>query len=367
MKTPAPSAPPAGPRPLRYVLSFSSLLLLFLPHPAVAQSAPTLTIEDDCAALAFAPDGRLAYAVRHIFSTRRIEMQRDDIWVLFPDGRRKRIVNGEKLVEGDAPFSYLVQSMRWSPDATRLTVELLTSQMTDDRGTTQEGLATLLIDQNGKELKIQGADSAIWDATGGAWLADGVTVVYLVEAVKPRLLFAIRSVRPIAGRGGALFERLTFAAVAWDPARNSAVAVERDKDLTGPPRLVWLDLTKETRRELAVLDGFLGGLTISPSGTRVAYFRDADTLEIRELAEPDRVRRARVAFGAYRWSADESRILLKRGQPNRSGILVWVHLADGKIEPVLHSLTFRDFALAPDGRSLAVTLPSRNLQLHPLR
>ena len=382
--TPSETAAAGNLRPLLLPPALLPLLLLafLLPASVAAQASPTLTVDDECTTLAYAPDGRIAYAVKHILTTRRLEIQRDDIWVLGTDGKRKRIVNGEKLVRGPAAFSYAIQSLRWAPDSTRLTVEMLTSRMINERGDTEEGVLALLIDDNGKEIRISGADSVIPEATNAAWLGDGVTVVYLAEAVKPKLLYSIQSVRPVAGRGGGLFADHVFAAVAWNAKQNSAVAVERDRSLSGPPRLVALDLLKETRSELAVLEGFLGGLSISPSGSKVAYFRDHGLLEIRDISAPNSVARVRIGYGSYQWEPDERRILVKRGLDRRSGDLAWVSLprtvpvADksvassvpaAEVEPqsVLHGLTFRDFELSPDGRSLAVIQPGkRNLLVY---
>ncbi len=368
------------------------LVFFFIPVPISAQYSPTLTVDDECAAPAYAPDGRIAYAVRRILTSRRLEIQRDDIWLLGTDGKRHRIVNGEKLVQGPrgssglVPFSYSIQSMRWSPDGKRLTVEMLTSEMIDQRGNTKEGVLTLLLDESGKEIKIAGADSVIPEGVNASWLADGVTVVYLQEAVKPKLLYSIYSVRPVAGRGSPLFAGHVFVAAAWNTKQSTGVAIERDRDFSSPPRLVALDLVKETRRELARLDGYVGGLSLSPSGEKVAYFRDHQVLEIRDLNAPDRVARVRVAYGSYQWSPDERRILIKRGLEHRSGDLAWVSLpsqsstppktgaaaseaaAEGELQLVLHGLTFRDFDLSPDGRFLAVIQPGkRNLLLYPLR
>lgn len=358
------------------------LLTLGLVSSVCAQDSPILTVDGQCAALAYAPDGRMAYAVRHILTTKQLEIQRDDIWVVAADGKRRRIVNGEKLIQGPprsrgpVPFSYAVQSLRWAPDGKLLTVEMLTSEMIDQRGNTREGLLTLLIDENGKEIKIAGGDSVIPEATNAAWLADSVTVVYLREAVKPKLLYSINSVRPVAGRGGPLFADHAFAAAAWNAKQNTGVAIERDPSMSGPPRLVALDLVKETRREMAVPDGYIGGLSLSPSGTKVAYFLDYQVLEIRDVAAPDRVARVRVAYGNYQWAPDERRVLLKRGLEHRSGDLAWVTLpplapsgpkpagspqaeVEAELRPALHGLTFRDFELSPDGRFLAVVQPGK--------
>ncbi|HEX2712034.1 MAG TPA: hypothetical protein VHM88_07405 [Candidatus Acidoferrales bacterium] len=371
--------------------SLTLLLLLlasFLAPPLPGQDTPTLTVPETCTAFGYAPDGRIAYAVKHILTTKRLELQRDDIWLLGLDGKRRRIVNGEKLIQGPryggaVPFSYAIQSIRWSPDGTRMTAEMLTSEMTNERGDTREGVLTLLLDDNGKEIKIAGGDSVIPEGTNATWLADGVTVAFLEEAVKPKLLYSIYSVRPVAGRGGQLFTDHAFVAVAWNTKQSAGVGVERDRSLSGSPQLVALDLIKETRRELATLDGFVGGLTISPSGTKVAYFRDYEVLEVRELAAPERVARLRVAYGAYQWAPDERRILIKRGLEHRSGDLAWVTVpplgatntragagplavADAQLQPALHGLSFRDFELSPDGRSLGVIEPGkRNLVIYP--
>ncbi len=367
-----------------------SVLALCTTASLCAPQTHTLTVDETCTAFAYAPDGRIAYSVRHILTTKRLEMQRDDIWVLGLDGKRRRIVNGEKFAQGPTrfsgpvAFSYAIQSMRWSPDGTRLTVEMLTSQMVNQRGDTQEGALTLLLDENGKEIKIAGAESVIPEGVNATWLADGVTVVYLQEAVKPKLLYSIHSVRPVAGRGGVLFADHAFVAVAWNAQQNAAVAVERDRSLSGPPRLVALDLGKETHRELASLAGFVGGLSLSPSGEKVAYFRDHEVLEILEVASPERVARLRVAYGAYQWTRDERRILLKRGPERRTGDLAWVSLppldssstkpgsaptvAEADLQPALHGLTFRDFELSPDGRFLGVIQPGkRNLLVYPVQ
>lgn len=333
-------------------------------------NTPTQRVEEECVALGWAPDGvRLAFAVRRVVRQQRLEMQRDDIWLLsLVDGKRRRIVNGEKIVSTRIPFSYTVRSLRWSPDGHRLTAELDTRQMVDERGTTREQWMTLLLDEDGKEIKIQGGDSVIPQALSAAWLGDGVTVGYLTEQVSPRLLFSLHTERPVAGRGRQLFPQSTFAAVAWVAHQNLAVAIERDVELREPPRLVRLDLERQTRQVLAELEGFLGQLTVSPSGEQVAYFLDADTLEIRQLDKPTEATRVRMAYGRYQWAPDESRLLLHRSVENRSGSLHWVRLPGGEVEPVLHGLSFRDAELSPDGRWLAVLQPgSQHLLVYALR
>jgi len=103
--------------------SLMFLILAALWTPASAQ-APAKVIEQECVAMDYAPDGRLAYAVRRVISIRRVQMQRDDVWLLGADGKTKRIVDGEKLVQGGTPFSYSIQALRWAPDGRNLTVNI---------------------------------------------------------------------------------------------------------------------------------------------------------------------------------------------------------------------------------------------------
>lgn len=353
------------------------LLMLCFPLPAFAQTTPLLTVDQDCVTMAYAPDGRLVYATKRMITFRRIEMRRDDIWLIGLDGKRKRIVDGERLVGRGTPYSYAIQSIRWAPDGARMTVEMLTSYFIDSEGNTKDGSLTLLLDETGKEIKIQGADSVIEEAWNAAWLGDGVTVGYLAEAVKPKLLFSLNTVRPIAGRGGPVAQKSVFVSVAWDAKRGAAAAIERDAQLKGPPRLVWVDALKETHRDLAVLDAYLGQLSVSPSGTKVAYFRDNETLEIREVAQPEKATRVRVVYGTYVWSPDETRILIRRGvDRKRDSDLTWVTLpaagspstatAETPRQQALHGLMFREFALSPDGTKIAVLEPGKkNLVIYP--
>jgi dipeptidyl aminopeptidase/acylaminoacyl peptidase len=336
--------------------------------PASPQDKPVLTVEDDCTAFSFAPDGRIAYAVRHIMRTKHYDLQRDDIWVLTAEGKKTRIVNGEKLVRGGGLFSYAVQSIAWSPDGRFLAVAMYTSQVVDEKENTRDEQIVDLMDADGKEINIQGTHNSVIDeALNAAWLADGATVAFLAEAVKPKLLYSIGTLRPVGGRGGPILAGHTFSAVAWDAKRNAAVAIERDRNLTGPILLVRLDLIKETRRELATLDAYLGQLSISPSGNRVAYFRDGDTLELRDLASPEKATQLPAAYGRFEWARDERRILLKRGPENKSGNLAWISLPDGALEPALHDLAFRHFQISPDGRRLGVTEPGKQaLQVYSL-
>lgn len=389
------SVTPAPQCPLRYVLLSTLAVALvgsfLFVREARGQASPLQTIEQEVVAMAYAPDGRLVYAVRRIIRGRRIEQRRDDIFLLAGEEKPKRIVDGERLVRSGLPFSYAVQSIRWSPDGTRLTVELLAAvipgksleemNLNFERGVIEEFAMTVLLDQAGKEIKIQGGDSVIPRAINATWLADGVTVAFVTEREKPSLLLSMGTVRPAGGRGGGIFDNSAFSAVAWDSRRNIGVAVERDPALRAKPRLVLLDILKQTSRELAELDAYLGQVSISPSGARVAYFRDYETMEIRDIADPRKISRVKVAYGDYAWGADDETILMKRALERKKGDLYWIRVpapaplpasgapepADAKAHSILSGLGFRDFALSADGKRVAVTEPGkRNLLIYSL-
>src|SRR6202035_678635 len=146
-----------------------------------AQENPAFRIDEDISRFAYSVGGRIAYSTRHIFSVKKIRLQRDDIWIAEVDGKKRRILLGEKFVRGTGPFSYTVRGLRWSPDGGKLAVEMETSEMINDAGDTREGVMTLLLDDAGHEIVIPGVDSAIPGATNAAWLADGVSVAYLTE------------------------------------------------------------------------------------------------------------------------------------------------------------------------------------------
>jgi hypothetical protein len=188
-------------------------------------------------------------------------------------------------------------------------------------------------------------------------------------------------VRPFAEGASALFPGQLFSVAAWNVKQDGCAAIERDAAAGGLPRLVALDLARESSRELGTLEGYAGGLSISPSGKRVAYWIDNEQLEVREVTGPSRMARVRVAVGTLAWSGDEARVLVKRGPALRSGGLVWIALppltavaagaapATAEIAPrsILHDLEFRQFDISPDGRFLGVVEPGkRNLLVYPL-
>jgi dipeptidyl aminopeptidase/acylaminoacyl peptidase len=359
---------------------------IFCPTAPAQNPVPRATFEGECTAMAFAPDGRLAYSIRHVFDIRTLQVQRDDIWVLESDGRRRKIVNGERLVQGPAAFSYTITRLRWSPDGTRLTAELHTSQLVRGAGK-QDSNLLLLINQDGKEIKIIAGESVIRGALDGTWLGDNNTVAYLAQSAKSDIMYSVGVAHIDRGRGGVLFEDRAFAAVAWNAKLGTAAAIDRGPGMFGQPTLVVLDLLKEEHRPLIVLDAYIGGLSISPSGSKFAYFTDTNTLEVRDIAHPEQPIRVPAEYGTVAWAPDESRLLLKTGIEREEGNLMWVSLSGPPKSTELTSAdhapgsnlmastpalfagqSFRDFALSPDGHSLAVILfDKRTLQVYDLK
>lgn len=353
--------------------------------PARAQTAdfdkPLETVGDDVTAFAIAQDGRIVYSVRRLMKTKKYVLEKDDIWLREANGRKRRILQGDKFAYGDKLFTYMVDSFRWSPSGRLILAQLYLTTVEDDSDRTQDSTATLVLDDSGREIHLGKGSSVIANSSGATWLKDNSTIVYLGEAIPPRVLFSFHYANTGTGPGGPLFDGRTFLGYAALPGTDSGIAVERDRTLSGPPRLQRLEMKAQENQELATLDGYESGISVSPSGKRVAYFIDKEVLEVRDLTAPDHFARIRVGLGDFAWSLDGTRILLKRGPDNRSSQIGWVripalaaHAAGAMVPvpepdfaPVLHGLTFRDFAISPDGRTLAVITPGgRSLVLYPL-
>ncbi len=351
---------------------------------ALAQSPdiekPLLNIDDDISAFAFAPDGRIVYSARHHFHTKQYDLERDDIWLQETGGKRHRLLQGEKFSRGNTPFSYVIDSFRWSPNGRLILAQLFTTSVVDEHGATQDSIMTLAMEDNGKEIRLGANDSLLKDAYDATWLMDNATIVYLTEIVKPKVLFSFKYVNIAAGPTGFVFEGRTFLDACPIPRTNLAIGVERDHNLTGPPRLQRLELLAQDARELATLDGYEGGISVSPSMKKVAYYIDKEVLEVRDLNDLNKIARLRIGLGTFQWSPDETRILLKRAPEKKSGDLVWIEIpplttnaAQYKEPPVtqpalvsiLHGLTFRDFAITPDGKLAVIAPGKRNLMGFP--
>lgn len=361
-------------RKLVAAASFAAIVVVFslAAFPASSSKAdePKYVVEDDCSAFAFSTDNHLAYAVRRIYNYKKYTLEGDDLWTSTADGKRKRLIDGEKLAKTTSFRSYSIHDLKWSPDNRRLTIAETTEQINDSkRGDIASGENIQLMDADGHEIPIalpKDAENPFIGASQGVWLADGVTVAYVVESVKPRLLFEIRTIQPASGKVSKLFAGHLYAAVSWDAAHSTAFAVERDRGIDGPAELVWLDLVHELRTHVASMQSFQGQLTVSPTGRRVGYFRDGDYLEIRELTPQSKPLSLRVGYGRFEWSPDERFILLKRGPETRSGNMVWISIPGGDFFPAMHDLVYRDFHISPDGQWVGLMeIGKRIIKVYP--
>ncbi|HEV7513876.1 MAG TPA: hypothetical protein VGO27_19425 [Candidatus Acidoferrum sp.] len=353
--------------------------------PARAQlvdfEKPLQTIDEDISAFSFGPDGRIVYSVRRNMKTKLYDLERDDIWLLETNGKKRRLLQGDKFKYGSSPFSYAVDSFRWSPNGRFILARLFVTSVIDEGGKTQDSFMTLVLDENGKEVHINGGENVIRDSADAFWLKDNATVVYVTEAVKPRALYSFQYTNLSSGPAGAAFEGRTFLDAREIAGTNVAIAVEQDRAQTGPPRLMRLDLLAQDDKELTTLQDFAGGLSVSPSGKKVAYYVDKEVLEIRDSTSPHRVARVRAGFGVFHWAPDEQRVLLKRAVEKKTGDLVWVdipelaEIADGREipvtqpapRPILREIGFRDFAISGDGKLLGViAVGKHSLSVFPL-
>ena len=367
------------PQDTRVLLALFLVLSLTLHFPpqARAQGKSLVKVDEDVQAFAIAPDNRIVYSVQHMRKVKKARLERDDLWISSPEGRQKKIVDGEKLF-ADPLLSYQVQSFAWSPDGRRIAVMMQTVEMEQPRGTRDQqmdeqqtvrgAVAIYLMDAEGHQIPIQKMkDGLLNDGYNAAWLADDATLVYVTRTGGD--FYELNSLRPAEGTSKPLFQGHTFAALAWDTKNNQAFAIEESMKVLSSPMLVRLDLVKETRTAIMPIDQYAGDFALSPSAQKVAYFRDGDTLEVRDVSNPgDKPAQVRVAIGQFQWGHDEKRVLLKRGDPLKSARLTWVGLYDGQFEPLLHDLEFHDYAISPDGQFVAVTEPGkRSLLVYSLR
>ncbi len=337
-------------------------LLLFIAavRDGVPEGRALFTIDEDCTAFAFGRDGRIAFAVRHVFSKHRFDIQRDDFWISDAGHGKHRIINGDKLDRGEGGFSYTVRSLRWSPGETKLAAEVVASTQAEHHGNAESATQSFLFDPNGQELRVADGDSFIPDSENAAWLGDEATVVYLSPEPKPRKELSIWSVRPAAGHAERLFLETYFLGAAWMERTLQAIAVAAPEH-GDKPRLVLLDLAHQTSKDLAPLDGYAGGLSLSPSGRNVAYFRDPGTLEVRSLADPQTARSVQALMGRYFWTSDERHVILKSEPGQRISILQMLRLSDGSTDDLFNGLTFWNFGVSLDGTRLAVSPPGKHV------
>jgi len=346
----------AGQVPLR---AACFVLLAALIATAAPDEKPLFTIDEDCTAFAFGRDGRIAFSVLHVFSQHKFDLQRDDFWISDGGRGKRKILNGEKLARGEGGFSYVVHAIRWSPGGTKLAAEVASGTALERHGDSTLSTQTFLLDANGQEIKVADGDSFIPDSQNAVWLEDDSTVVYL-ESAKPRKEFTIWSVRPSVGHAERLFEDTYFLDAVWTDHALQALAIT-SPDRGEKPRLVLLNLTKPTMTELVPLDAYSSGLSVSPSGQKIAFFRDPGTLEWRTMADPRTAHDLQALTGPFCWTHDEQHVLLKSGPPRKSSAIESLRLSDGSTEELFHGLTFWNFALSADGRRIGVSPPGKHV------
>jgi hypothetical protein len=359
------------------------IVISSLPWQAFAQNMDkaVVTVDDEVTAFTYAPDGRIVFSARKMYKAKKYDLERDDIYVLEQNGKRKKIFSGEKFTLEDKPFTYLIEGFTWSPNGKIVAVQMYTTTVDIDDGTTQDARGLLFLDDQGRILK-PGKDPVVLDAQNPLWLRDNQTVVYMTNKDLPMGVYSLQYLNVMTGPAGKVFEGRTFLDAARISGSNSAMAVERDRNMDGPPRIQKLELLSQETQEMATLDEFAGGLSLSPSGTKAAYYVDKEVLEIRDLTAPNKVARMRVGLGVLQWSEDETKIFLKRTVEKKSADLVTVVVPPLKTyanraeipvdEPtpnfLLHGLTIREYGISPDGKFLGIVLPGkRNLEIYPMR
>jgi hypothetical protein len=373
--------------PFSALLWFSVVIVLVLPVLGIAEVKQAAVFDQDVQAFAISQDNHVVYAVERMKRIKKLIVEHDDFWVGDVDGKKRKIIDGDKFTPvpsspdeepsdpGDSKHpplphqhSYQVDTLTWSPDSKRIVVKMDTSELAQPRGsivqqldeqqTVRPNTILYLMDSEGREISISGSKTAtLSDAFNAAWLADGQTLVYLSKTTGG--LSQINALRPADGKKRVLFDGFTFAAVAWDTKRNQAFAIEENTRLVGAPKIMQLDLVAERVTELGSVEEYAGFLTVTPSAKKIAYFKDGDTLEVRDVVGKSKPVVVRVAIGEFQWAKDEQHILLKRGQPQQSNNLVWVGVYNGVFEPFFHGLEFHSFAIAPDGETVGVTEPGK--------
>ena len=365
------------------VIAVAAIVIGSLPCGVFAQNMEkaVVTVDDEVTAFTYAPDGRIVFSARKMYKAKKYDLERDDIYVLEQNGKRKKIFSGEKFTLGDKPFTYLIEGFTWSPNGKIVAVQMYTTTVDIDDGSTQDARGLLFLDDQGRLLK-PGKDAVVLDAQNPLWLRDNQTVVYMTNKDMPLGVYSLQYLNVTTGPAGKAFEGRTFLDAARISGSNSAMAIERDRNMDGPPRIQKLELLSQETQEVATLDEFAGGLSLSPSGTKAAYYLDKEVLEVRDLTAPNKLARLRVGLGVLQWSQDETKIFLKRTVEKKSADLVTVTVPELKAyanraeipvdEPtpnfLLHGLTIREYGISADGKFLGVVLPGkRNLEIYPMR
>ncbi len=135
---------------------------------------------------------------------------------------------------------------------------MFTTTVDIEDGHTEDGKALLLLDDSGRELKPGGKEALVVGAEDPLWLRDNATIVYMTQGENQLGLYSLQFLNVFSGPAGKAFEGRTFMAADRISGSNAAIAVERDHNMDGPPRLQKLELLAQEDTELATLDGFAG-------------------------------------------------------------------------------------------------------------
>jgi hypothetical protein len=376
-----PGQSPARRFALIPLLAAAAILSLGAPR-AAAQDNPKMVIDEDCQAFDISANNEIVFAVPRLKRIKKLVIERDEIDVATGPNKGRRLVEPDKFMPMPPPSGYVVNSLAWAPDGRRIAASITLQEpppdyhehvkkkgeedRSDDADVFSVGgrKAVVLLDSDGNEIKVAGSkDRFIDDASSATWLADGQSVAYL--SLGPP--YTITRVRPSDGQTTQLFEGHTFDTVIWDAPRSRAFAVSQNLSLRGRLTVLELDLVHEAVTEIATIDSYNGSLAVSKSGKKIGFFEDGDTIEVIDIANPSKRVKVNAGLGTFQWGRDDDRVLVKRGPPEESNNLVWVGLHDDSFTPVLHDLEFHTFQIAPDGGSLAVTVPGKRvLKIFPL-
>ena len=329
------------------------LLLLFPTqgHGQVSiQAELVLTVGSDEPVLtaALSADGRLAYAIEKTVDYGQRRQRRVEVYAMLPDGgEKKRIIPDDYFRDSEDPNRVLhvtVERLEWSPDGSRLAVEV----------TAQGGTATFFFKSTGGALRIRGGGNVV-SGYGARWLGDNGSLGILEEAVSPRLLHRVLVLRVEAGRTIPLFRPRTFAGVAWVPGRMQVVLVERDRDFADPPRLLVGDLASGGVSDLGPEPDYLGGLRAAPDGERFSYFAGQKKLVVRKLTGAVE-RTISIPFTRYEWLPTGGALayLEPQGPGLRAGWLAVWNPQTQTSERLVPEERISDFWLAPDGSHVAI-------------
>ncbi|HVA16772.1 MAG TPA: hypothetical protein VMV59_03555, partial [Candidatus Dormibacteraeota bacterium] len=168
----------------RRTLACGAIVAFFAAAPGLhaQEQKPLASFKLACRAFAVSSDGRVACATFRQLKFGHYTIERDNIWMLTRNGKRKKIVDGEKLVNSPTPFSFAINRLAFSPDGRRLTVQMTTDQVTNAQGDMHEGKLVDLMTDEGKEIPVAGTKtSVIEDGIQANWLVDGATVAYLLR------------------------------------------------------------------------------------------------------------------------------------------------------------------------------------------